>query len=807
MADLFSLMGKISVDYSDAMKGIDDISKSADGAADKMNKVGKSADASKDPIDGAGEAAGKADGKFSTWKMTLANLYSVGIQKVIGGVVSLGKKLGELTVKSVQAYSEYEQLVGGVETLFKDSGDKLIEYANGAYETAGMSANEYMETATSFAASLIQGLGGDTEAAVRLTDQAITDMSDNANKMGTDIGMIQNAYQGFAKQNYTMLDNLKLGYGGTQEEMIRLINDSGILSEKIESMDGISFDQVIEAIHKVQDNLGITGTTAKEAASTIQGSIGMMKGAWENFLTGMADPDQDFDALLGNLVDSVVTVADNLVPRIMMVLPRLVDGVSRLCQSLAGYLPGIIKKLLPALLSAILALLNEITTILPALIEIILDFLPTLIDGVFQLINGLVAALPALIQMICDALPTLIVQIVQSLVANLPALIQGLIQLMLALVTNLPIIIQSLIDALPTVIQLIIQALVSNLPMLINGCIQLVLGLVQAIPTIIVSLIEAIPTIITTIIQGFAPLGENLTGLAMTVMDGVKNVFVNAWNGIKDIITAVMENIGTVISTIWEAIKATVSTVLETIKAVISRVFNAIKDTVTNILNSVKSVFSNIWNGIKNTVTTVVNAIKTAITKPIQAAKDTISNTLNAVKNTFTNVFNKIKSFLSPVVNWIKGIFDFEWSLPKIKLPHFSITGEFSLAPPSIPHFNIEWYKKAMDDGMIMNQPTIFGFNQKSNQFLAGGEAGSETVVGTGSLMTMIKTAVAEENSELMVRFDHLISILLQFFPQILSGLDREIILDSGTLVGSLAPGMDAELGNIYKKRKRGVLG
>ena len=283
--DIFSLVGKITINYADAVNNIEKVSKSAKDTAETLEDVDKKADGAGDSVEDAGQAAKNADSGFTTWKATLANLASTAITKVISVCTQLAEKMADVTKSAVGHYAEYEQLVGGVETLFKDSSGKLIDYAKKAYKTAGMSSNQYMNTATSFAASLIQGLGGDTAKAVELTNLAITDMSDNANKMGTDIGSIQDAYQGFAKQNYTMLDNLKLGYGGTQSEMIRLINDSGVLGEKIESLDNVTFDQIIEAIHKIQDNLGITGTTALEAGTTISGSWSSVQALFENILT------------------------------------------------------------------------------------------------------------------------------------------------------------------------------------------------------------------------------------------------------------------------------------------------------------------------------------------------------------------------------------------------------------------------------------------------------------------------------------------------------------------------------------------
>lgn len=318
---------------------------------------------------------------------------------------------------------------------------------------------------------------------------------------------------------------------------------------------------------------------------------------------------------------------------------------------------------------------------------------------------------------------------------------------------------------------------------------------------------NAIVAFLSPILEGikttFSNIWNAIKTTVTTVVNAIKTVITTVWNAIKSVISTVMNAIQTTVSSIWNSIKSTVSSVINAIKSVISSVFNAIKSIISSVLNSIKSTFSSVWNGIKSTVSDVINGVKSIISSGLNAVKSTISSVLNGIKGTFTSVFNGIKSFLSPIVNWLKDIFNFEWSLPKIKLPHFSISGKFSLNPPSIPHFSVEWYKKAMEDGMIMNQPTIFGYDAKTNKFLGGGEAGSETVVGTENLMTMIKAAVATENEELLARFEQLISLLAEFFPAILEAMARAIVLDSGALVGELAPAMDEELGILAARKGR----
>lgn len=742
--DLFKLVGTIAIENSEANKA----------------------------IEGTTEKAEKSHGKMAVAFQKMGNLALKAGKVVAVGIGAGATAIGVLSKKAMDEYANYEQLAGGVETLFKGSSSKVLEYANQAYKTAGMSANEYMETVTGFSASLLQSLGGDTELASEKANQAIIDMSDNANKMGTSMEAIQNAYQGFAKQNYTMLDNLKLGYGGTKEEMQRLLDDASKIS-------GIKYDissyaDVVDAIHVMQESMDIAGTTSKEASTTIQGSIGMMSSAWTNFLTGMADPAQDFDSLLGNLVDSVVTVANNIVPRIVALLPRLVQGVTSLISQLANYIPDVLGKLLPALIQGAVELINQIVASLPDLIGIIIDQLPLILDGIMQIFVGIVQALPALITTITQALPEIILIIVQTLVSNLPALIQGIVQLIVGITQALPEIIVALINELPQIISLIVQALIENIPILIQGAIQMVAGLVMAIPQIISALIQAIPQIITSIVTGFAPMLEKMKQVATNVMNAVKEVFMNIWNAIKTFISNTMDSIKTVIS---------------------------------NVLNGVKTTFSNVWNGIKNTVTNVINGIKTGISNGLNGAKNVVTNVLNGIKNSFSNIFEGVKNVVKGAIDKIKGFFQFKVELPKIKLPHFGISPSGwqigDLLKGSIPKLGIEWYAKAMDKGMIMNQPTIFGYDSASQNFLAGGEAGSETVVGTQNLMEMIQTAVSSENSVLIQFFTKLIALLEDFFPQVLENMGYDLVLDTGALVAETAPQMDEELGKIFKRKGR----
>lgn len=587
----------------------------AKSAADKLDKslgdTSNTADSSGSKIKAAFEKIGSAAAK-------VAKVGVIAITAVATGI-------GAMTSKAVSYYSDYEQLVGGVETLFKESSEKVVEYANKAYQTAGLSANDYMETVTGFSASLLQALDGDTAKATESANMAITDMSDNANKMGTSMEMIQNAYQGFAKQNYTMLDNLKLGYGGTKEEMERLLSDAQAISG-IE-YDISSFADIVDAIHVVQTEMGITGTTAKEASTTIQGSIGSMKAAFENFLTGMADPSQDFDALLGNLVDSVVTVADNLIPRIAATLPRLTNGLISLIQALVPQIPGILSQLLPAIITGATDLINGIVAVLPQLISILLQSLPALIDGVVQIFNGIIEALPQIVQMLCDALPELI-----------PLLISAAAQMILGLCEALPEIIQAIIDALPSVLTSIVSSLIENLPLLIQGAVQLIIGLVKAFPQIFIVMFKSIPTIVKQLVDSFKK-----------AFPDVAEWFGNKFHGAVERIKKVFSVVGDFFKGIWSGIKDAFGSVGTWFHDTFSKAWQKVKD----VFSKGGEVFSGIKEGIDKTFKKVVNAIikgiNTIISKPFE---------------TINNVFSRLKDI--KIAGWHPFSWLKEFGVPKI---------------------------------------------------------------------------------------------------------------------------------------------
>lgn len=407
-------------------------------------------------------------------------------------VIAAGKAITSVVKESVALYGEYEQLVGGVETLFKDSSDVVQEYAANAYKTAGLSANEYMATVTSFSASLLQSLGGDTEEAARMADMAITDMSDNANKMGTDMAAIQNAYQGFAKQNYTMLDNLKLGYGGTKTEMERLIADANKLREAQGLAGDLTIEKyadVVEAIHTVQTEMGITGTTAAEAASTIQGSANMAKAAWQNLLTGLGDADADIGELVQNCVDSFNTLLDNLIPVIENIVSALPELISGLASALLEMAP------------TILASAGEIITLLA---DLIIQSLPLLIDAGLQLIVALIQGLVENAGDLAQAAVEIVTTLVNFLADNIDLIIEAAITLFTAFLTALlePQNIQNLVEGAIKLVVAIVTGVIKAIPQLLQAAAQLITSLLSALGAAIGQLLAMGQEWITNLAQG-----------------------------------------------------------------------------------------------------------------------------------------------------------------------------------------------------------------------------------------------------------------------------------------------------------------
>lgn len=499
------------------------------GMERELDETADSADDLGDELKESGDEAEKSGGKFEKLGGVLK-----GVGAAMGAVaLAAGAAAVKLGKEVIEAYADFEQLVGGVDTLFGDASQTVQNYASNAFKTAGMSANEYMETVTGFSASLIQSLGGDTAKAAEVADMAITDMADNANKMGTDLSSIQTAYQGFAKQNYTMLDNLKLGYGGTKSEMERLLADA----EKISGIkyDLSSFSDLTEAIHVIQTEMGITGTTAKEATETISGSMAGMQSAIGNLMAGLGNADADIELLIGNVVEAFGHVVKNIVPvieNIVKALPPALDGILKAIGDLLPTLLSTVVDLFTQVLETLLSLLPEL---IPAAVDAVLtivgaliDNLPLLIDAAVQLITALVMGLGSALPELIPAAVEAIITIVQGLLDSMDQILEAAFAIIQGLAEGLLNALPELIDALPEIIMTIIDFITDNLPLIIEMgielTIQLAFGLIKAIP----QLVAKLPEIIAAIVTG---LGKAVGA----VFEIGKNIVTGLWEGIKSL--------------------------------------------------------------------------------------------------------------------------------------------------------------------------------------------------------------------------------------------------------------------------------
>lgn len=458
----------------------------------------------------------------------VGSVAKTGGKLITAGMTAAATAVSGLAAASVKGYAEYEQLQGGVETLFKESSDQLMAYAEQSYKTTQLSAAQYMETATSFSASLIQGLGGDTAKAADYADRAIVSMSDNANKMGTSIENIQSAYAGFAKQNYTMLDNLKLGYGGTKTEMERLIKDASQMGDEMKKLgvtvdaDSMSFDNIVNAIAVMQEHMGIAGTSAKEASKTISGSLASMKASAQDLITGITNPNADIEKLVDNFVNTIDSVADNIGPAIKSALKGITKLVDKGLPKIFEHIPDILGDIIPDLIDSAVALFTKIMDYLPQLVQLLINLF-------VQISQAIIPQIPVILMSVVNA----IIDAIKLLTSpeNLQAILQVGIQLLMQLVAAIPDILIALIDALPDIIMNIVDFLTDpeNIMMIIEAAVQLFMGLVMAVPKILGKLFEAFGKLFGKLWEKCAQLFKDF---AANFGEAIASVFKGAVNGV-----------------------------------------------------------------------------------------------------------------------------------------------------------------------------------------------------------------------------------------------------------------------------------
>lgn len=568
--------------------------------------------------------------KSSNIGKALKDSLAVAGKAAVAGVAAGSVAYAKLSKDALAGYADYEQYVGGIETLYGENADMMLKYADEAYMATGQSANEYLNNVIGFSASMMQGLDGDTEAAAERSNMAMVDMADNANKMGTSMESLQNAYKGFAKGNFTMLDNLALGYGGTREEMQRLLADAEKLTGK--KYDISNFADITEAIHAIQTEYGITGTTAAEASTTISGSLNSVKAAWQNLLTGMGNTGNSVESLVDSFVSTVQTGISNVITSVKTILPRLTEAIVLLEQQLLPMIPGIINDLLPLVIEGgitlITGLVDGIVSALPAianaaiqgimqLIGAIQTLLPVILNAGMQILTVLASGLEVNMPQIIQAATDIVFTLVDWILQNLPQIIEVGLQIVVSLAIGIINAIPQLVEKVPEIITAIVDTLINSIPAIVEAGFTLLVALVEDMPNIVASIIMMLPNIISAIVQyfkdnwqtikdsGYSLLTSLVGRLAEVIpvcVEGLRTLLNDLISTITEFFSPIAEKGEELLTNMWEGISGWASTLYENVKGV----WNSVIDTMSSIfsLDNIKSIGTNLveglWNGISD---------------------------------------------------------------------------------------------------------------------------------------------------------------------------------------------------------------
>lgn len=652
---------------------------------------------------------------------------AVACGKAIAAGLAVGATaMAGLTMKALNATGELEQNMGGSEAVFGEYAASIQATASEAFANMGLSTSDYLATANQMGA-LFQGSGMSVQQSMQMSQDAMQRAADVASIMGIDTAAAMEAVAGAAKGNFTMMDNLGVA-----------INDTTLNAYALEKGLGKTTDQMTQqektalAMEMFMERTAYAAGNYAKENETLAGALGTAKAALTNFLDGSGDVDQ--------LVSSLSNAANVIVDSLGEILPRLTSGLTELVQNVVPLIPPLLQELLPALIDGATTLITGLVSALPAVLDVLVNSaLPMLLTGMVTIFNELVSALPALVESIVSALPALI-----------PQLINGLVSMIVTLCSSLPDIIMPIIEYLPEIIVSLVDALMTNLPILIEGAVQLVVGLVGALPQIIIGLVEAMPTVLQSLAEGLISGGDALIEGMTQIWDSVCTAVQNVITGLAETLGEWCSSVGSMVSQKWEEMKSNTAEKWEGIKSTISEKATAAKQVASNIWNGLKTNASSIFATISSVASQKWNDVKTKMTQPIETAKA------------------KIKG----IVDTIKGFFSgMNISFPHIKLPHFSITPAGwkigDLLDGSIPKLGISWYAKAMDNPMILNSPSIFGYDPVNGNLLGGGEAGSEVVSGTNTLMNMIGRVVEVKTA---AQNERLIGVLTAILEAILGG-------------------------------------
>lgn len=743
--ELFKLFGTIAIQNADANEAIDD---TTDKASQSENK-----------ISGAFKKIGTA---------------------VAGAMAA--DKIKDFGLSCIDAASDANAASSQFSQVFGDMESQASKSLQTIADNTGIAENRMKGSYTQIAA-FAKTTGLDTSSALSLADRAMVAVADSAAFYDRSLEDTTESLQSFLKGNYE--NDAALGLSCTEitrnEAANRLYGKS--FNDLSEAQKQLTLLQMVEDANKLSGAMG----QASRESDTWTNQTGNLKQAW-----------MDFQAALGQ---NVLPLAVDVVKRAADFVQDLSDKIKNSSSIFEGF-----SSIISDIVAKIQAKIPEFVALAGKMMsefgESIKSNLPTVVTKALDMIEGFV----------------------DTIAQNLPTLIQSGVEMLKNIAQGIADAIPTLIERVPAIVSKIANLINDNAPTILAAGVDIIVtlgkGLINAIPT----LIENIPQIIQAIWDAFCAfnwinLGKQLisgiksgvTNAASSLKDAVHNIF----NGIKDKVSNLSTAAKNVATNIWNSLKSGVSNIVSGLKTFIGNIWNSIKSNTSNVFNGIKSVASTIWNGIKSVisgvvdgikskVSSVINGIKSTISSGLNAAKNTVTNVLNSIKNAFSNILNGAKNVVSNVINKIKGFFNFSWSLPKLKLPHVTISGKFSLTPPSVPKFGISWYRKAMDEPYLFTKPTLFDVNPATGTARGAGEAGDEVMIGKDTMLNMIRQAVSLETGEIVKAlydlFYKLFDILGQYFPEF---ANMKVVLDSGALVGEIAPGIDHELGKLLRKRER----
>lgn len=748
--ELFKLFGTIAIQNADANEAIDD---TTDKASQSENKISSA---------------------FKKIGTAVATYFAV------DKIKDFGLSCIDAASDANAASSQFSQVFGDMESQASKSLQTIAD-------NTGIAENRMKGSYTQIAA-FAKTTGLDTSDALSLADRAMVAVADSAAFYDRSLEETTESLQSFLKGNYE--NDAALGLSCTEitrnEAANRLYGKS--FQDLSESQKQLTLLQMVEDANKLS---GAMGQAARES-DTWTNQTGNLKQAWT-----------DFKAVVGsNFLDVAVQAVKKLAD-VVQGLADKVPGVIQWFNEYKGVLAGVAAVI--GIVTTAYGLFNTVQAIKSAMNAAEVTSLGALVAAKWADVAATAAMLAPYIAIVAaiaavaagviycynhfETFRNIVNGVAEWIQTNLVAAFEFLKPYIEAIVSAVGELVSAigdrLMQAFTWIVTKITEVYNSSSP------------IVQAIKTLFTTHFENIKTVITTVFNVIKTVVSTvltvIRQIIQTVTAAINGDWSGVWNGIKSIF-----------STIWNAIKSIVTTVINGVKSVISNTLNAIKSVVSSVLNSIKSVFSSAWNGIKSTVSSVINGVKSTISSGLNAAKSTVTNVLNSIKNAFSNILNGAKNVVSNVINKIKGFFNFSWSLPKLKLPHVTISGKFSLTPPSVPKFGISWYRKAMDEPYLFTKPTLFDVNPATGTAKGAGEAGDEVMIGKDTMLNMIRQAVAIENAGLLDRFDLLIALLDAFFPKVLDMLNMSVVLEDGTLVGKLAPKMDEALGELMRKKERG---